>query len=545
MKILNLCLSGPFSTKKTPSLLFHLPLYCSVLIVLFLSGCTMVGPDFTRPEVTLPEAWVTEEKEILSSSSDQHAEWWLVFNDPALNSLIELSYKQNLDLQIAGLRILEARAQVGIATGNRYPQQQTLSAGFGAVGASENAANTVAGDLNYSDSSIGFDAAWELDLWGKFRRGVQAADASLLASIADYDSFLVSLTGEVARTYILIRTLEERIRVSKANVLIQQRSLEIAENRFKGGLVTELDVQQARNLLVNTQAVIPDFEASLRQAKNGLGILLGITPQQVDGLMTTNGPIPMPPESVAVGMPAELLRRRPDVRRAELQTIAQSSLIGVAKADLYPHFTLVGTVGLRASDSLLTRGGKSEHGDLFDGNSVEYFAGPSISWDIFNYGRIKNQVRVQDARLQQSLVNYQNAVLRAAREVEDSLTGLVNDRRQLILVEQAVDASIRSVDLSMLQYREGLVDFQRVLDTQRGLSSAQDRLAEVRGSLALNMVGVYKSLGGGWQIREGQAFIPDEARKQMSERTDWGKILEEKNIDEEQSVGGEWSAPDW
>jgi NodT family efflux transporter outer membrane factor (OMF) lipoprotein len=506
----------------------------------------MVGPDFTLPTAPVSEAWTTEAEESLSTDSQQHADWWRSFEDPVLDSLIEQAYQQNLDLQIAGLRILEARAQLGIATGSLYPQQQSLGAGFGAVGASKHAANTIGGDLNFSESSVGFDAAWELDLWGKFRRGVQAADASLLASIADYDSFLVSLTAEVARTYILIRTLEERIEVARANVIIQRRSLEIAEARFDGGLVTELDVQQARNLLANTQAIIPAFQASLRQAENGLAILLGIPPQHVDQLISGPKVIPDVPASVAVGIPAELLRRRPDVRRAELLAVTQSSLIGVAKADLYPHFTLIGSVGLRASDSLFTRIGDSGHGDLFDSDSVEYFGGPAIGWDIFNYGRIKNQVRVQDARLQQLLVNYQNTVLRAAREVEDSLTGLINDRQQLIFLQQAVDASQRSVELANLQYREGLVDFQRVLDTQRDLSSAQDRSTETRGSVALNMVGVYKALGGGWQIRSGQDFVSAKARDQMAERTDWGGILTDSpKSPDEQTVDGSWRTPDW
>lgn len=536
----NVYVSNDGSLKK-----LHYSLCCLLLLTLFLSGCAMVGPDFVTPPAPVSDTWATEETEGLTVNDEQSNEWWLAFNDPVLNALVEHAYQQNLDLQISGLRILEARAKLGISTGNLYPQQQALGASFGASGASDNAANTIAGDLNYTDGSMGFDAAWELDFWGKFRRGVQAADASLLASIADYDSFLVSLTAEVARTYILIRTLEERINYSQANIAIQNRSRQITQTRFDGGLVTELDVQQARNLLANTQAVIPVFRASLRQAKNGLAILLGIPPQQVDAVITTSGVIPTVPASVAVGIPAELLRRRPDVRQSELQALAQSSLVGVAKADLFPHFTLLGSVGLRASDSPLTRQGGSDLGDLFASDSVEYFAGPAISWDIFNYGRIKNQVRVQDARLQQLLINYQNTVLRAARDVEDSLAGLVNDRQQIIYLKQAVSASQRSVDISMLQYREGLVDFQRVLEAQRGLSDAQDRMTETRGSVALNMVGVYKALGGGWQIRNGQGFVTSAARQQMSERTDWGGLLNDQDVANKENVDSSWQSPAW
>lgn len=517
-----------------------------LLLALLVSGCTMVGPDFARPPTPLPDSWAVVAQESVDTASQEHEKWWTTFNDPVLDTLIAKAYEQNLDLQIVGLRILEARAQLGIATGSLYPQQQALGAGFSSVGASDNAANTAAGDLSYSENSVGFDAAWELDLWGKFRRGVQSADARLLASIADYDSFLVTLTGEVARAYLVVRTTEERIKFAQANVVTQKRSLEIVTARFDGGLVTELDLQQARNLLATTHAIIPAFETSLQQAKNGLAILLGLPSLQVDEILTGPGTIPSVPAAVAVGIPAELLRRRPDVRQAELQAEAQSSLIGVAKADLFPHFTLLGSVGLRASDSSLTRNGGSDLSDLFDGDSVEYFGGPAISWDIFNYGRIKNSVRVQDARLQQLLINYQNTVLRAARDVEDALVGLTNDRRKLIFLHQATDASTRSVELSQLQYSEGLVDFQRVLDSQRRLAYDQDVLTETRGSLALNMVGVYKALGGGWQIREGQPFVPEKTRQQMNERTDWGDLLAETPASpEEQSVGEGVRTPDW
>ena len=513
-------------------------LMCS-LFGLIIGGCAMVGPDFIKPEAPVADTWATQETAsvVLNSANKKNAveteQWWLAFNDPILNALIERAYLQNLDLKIAGLRILEARARLGISTGNLYPQQQSIGAAFGAYGASENGANTIGGDLNYTDGSMGFDAAWELDFWGKFRRGVQAADANLLASIADYDSFLGSLTAEVARTYVLIRTMDERIYFANSNVTIQQRSEQITNTRFKGGLVTELDVQQARNLLANTQAVIPVLKASRRQAKNSLAILLGIPPQQIDSIIAPTGKIPQVPTSIAVGIPAELLRRRPDVRQAELQALAQSSLIGVAKADLYPHFTLLGSVGLRASDSKYTSNGSSSLSDMFESDSVEYFAGPAVSWDILNYGRIKNEIRVQDARLQQALTHYQNTVLRAAEDVENALVGLVNNRQQLTYLHKALAASQRSVDLAMLQYREGLIDFQRVLDTQRGLSTAQDKLTETRGSEALNMIGTYKALGGGWQIRNGQSFVDDQTRQQMTERTDWGGLLEEKQGSEQ------------
>lgn len=497
-------------------------------VVLLMSGCIKVGPDFTPPPATVAESWIDIEKSSLRSESGQYDEWWGVFNDPALNALIEQAYRQNLGLQVAGLRILEARAQLGIATGNLYPQQQQLGASAAAVSASKNAANTIAGDLNYKDLNVGFSAGWELDFWGKFARGVEAADAQFLAAIADYDDVMVTLTAEVARTYILFRTLGERIRLAVESAAIQERSLEIAENRFDGGLVTELDVQQARTLLANTRATIPRYHVDYRRVQNALSVLLGLPPEDLTVRLQGGQPvgIPLPPPEVAIGMPADLLRRRPDVRRAELQTAAQSALIGVAKADLYPHFTLVGNIALQASDSPLTREGGSQLSDLFSSNSLTYFAGPSLTWNLFNYGRIKNQVRVQDARLQQLIVAYQSTVLNAAREVEDAMSGFLEDQVQARYLAEAVAASQRSVDISSLQYSEGLTDYQRVLDAQRSLTRDQDALATVKGSVAINLVNMYKALGGGWQAGTGRAFVRPETLQEMHERTDWGDLLD-------------------
>jgi NodT family efflux transporter outer membrane factor (OMF) lipoprotein len=459
-----------------------------------------------------------------------------------------LRYQQNLGLQVAGLRILEARAQLGIVTGNLYPQQQQLGASAVAVGASKHAANTIAGDLNYKDLNAGFTAGWELDFWGKFRRGVEAADAQFLAAVANYDEVMVTLTAEVARSYILIRTLSERIRLSEDSAAIQARSLEIAENRFDGGLVTELDVQQARTLLANTRAAIPRYRADYRKVQNALSILLGTSPKDLSTQFYLSGPtgIPQPPAEIAVGVPADLLRRRPDIRRAEQQAAAQSALVGFTKADLYPHFTLIGSIGLQASNSPLTREGGSSLNDLFSSNSFTYFAGPSLTWNLLNYGRIKNQVRVQDARLQQLIISYQNAVLNAAREVEDAMTGFLEDKVQAGYLAEAVAASRRSVEISTLQYSEGLTDYQRVLDAQRGLTRDQDALATVQGSVAINLVNMYQALGGGWQLQASTEIVPDGVRQQMSERTDWGGLFD-KAEQQRQSAeeSSDWRWPDW
>lgn len=518
-------------------------------MTLLVSGCIKVGPDFTTPPAPVADSWTEPDNRQLIAKTDPHEEWWTVFNDPVLNKLIEEAAQQNLSLQIAGLRILEARAQLGIATGNLYPQQQQISGGAAAVGASRNAANTAGGDLHFKDFSTSMDAAWELDFWGKFRRGVEAANAQFLAATADYDDVMVTLMAEVARAYILIRTNEERIRLAEESVAIQKRSLEIAENRFDGGLVTELDVQQARTLLANTKATIPRFQIEYHQARNALSILLGEPPgdlaTRLDQANKTMG-IPQPPAEVAVGVPADLLRRRPDVRRAELQAASQSALVGVARADLLPHFTLIGSIGLQTSKSSLTRNGSSSFSDLFDSDSMTYFAGPSLTWDILNYGRIKNQVRVQDARLQQLITNYQNTVLRAAQETEDAMVGFLKKQQEALYLTDAVTASRRSVEISLLQYGEGLTDYQRVLDAQRGLSIDQDTLASIQGAVVLNLVSMYKALGGGWQTRIGQELVKPETKQEMAERTDWGGLLAEpEKADTETTEDSNWLWPDW
>jgi len=516
-------------------------------MTLILSGCMKVGPDFTTPPAPVAESWMGLDDQQLTARSDAHEEWWTVFNDPVLDQLIEEASRQNLTLQIAGLRILEARAQLGIATGNLYPQQQQFGASAAAQGASKNAANTISGDLDYKDLNTGFTAGWELDFWGKFRRGIEAADAQYLAAIASHEDVMTTLFAEVARSYLLIRILEERIRIAEESAAIQKRSLEIADNRFEGGLVTELDVQQARSLLANTMAAIPGYQADYRKTQNALSVLLGTPPRDLtDRLKTAATEIPKPPAEVAVGVPADLLRRRPDVRRAELQAAAQSALVGVAKADLYPHFTLIGSIGLQSSNSPLTREGGSDLSDLFSSDSFTYFTGPSLTWDLLNYGRIKNQVRVQDARLQQLVVNYQRTVLNAAREAEDAMADFIERQVQAQYLADAVTASKRSVDISALQYGEGLTGYQRVLDAQRGLRIDQDALALVRGSVAISLVNMYKALGGGWQSRSGQEFVTPETQQQMAERTDWGGLLDKPQQEADSATeASDWRWPDW
>jgi NodT family efflux transporter outer membrane factor (OMF) lipoprotein len=516
--------------------------------MLLVTGCAMVGPDFVKPEAPLEQQWMESANQRIQTRTSDYRQWWTVFDDPVLTELVLASFRQNLTLQIIGLRILEARAALGIAVGNLYPQRQLGRGDLNYNRISQSTANTTPTiDQRYWDGGIGFDAAWELDVWGKFRRSIESGVAGLEASVAGYDDFLVSLTAEVARTYVTLRALEERLGVARANVKIQERSLQIAEVRFDAGAVTDLDVQQAKSLLSNTQALIPGLEASLRQAKNALAILLGKLPGEVDGMLAGPPLIPQVPSEVVVDVPAELMRRRPDIRLAEYQLAAQSPAIGVAKADLYPAFELFGSIGLASTTSNSTAAGDSDFADLFDTDSLEIFAGPAFRWNLFNYGRIKNRVRVEDARFQQLLVNYEDTVLRAQQEVEDALIGFLKTQEQEKFLLDSVRAAKRSVDLSMIQYREGLADYQRVLDSQRFLTDQQDLQVSTSGEVVTNLIAMYKALGGGWQIREGKEFLPQPMLEEMSRRTDWGDLLAPEAIELPASAEGRsrWRRPDW
>jgi NodT family efflux transporter outer membrane factor (OMF) lipoprotein len=484
---------------------------------LSLAACA-VGPDFKRPEVTAPQAWHATDPRIAAQTAADSL-WWKTFNDPALDRLVELAYRQNLPLQIAGLRIVEARAQYGVATGLQFPQNQAVNANLTAIGLPASIADAIGVDRHLLSYQAGFDAAWELDFWGKYRRGVESEAGILLASIADYQSALVALTAEVARTYVAIRTSEVLIRQAEENARVQEESLGIAQARFKNGATSELDPSQATTLLESTRATIPRLRATWQQQRNALATLLGQEVGSIDALLGGPRDVPKPPSKVAVGVPAEMLRRRPDIRAAEMTAAAQSARIGIAKADLYPSFSLFGSIGLRAFNK-----GPGTH-NLFSTSSIFYAAGPAINFPFFNYGRLTNAVRVEDARFQQSLVAYRDTVLRAAQEVEDAIAGFVNAQLAQVFEQNAVAAAKRSVELSLVQYREGATDFQRVLDAQRSLLQEQNTLAQQSSSVATSLVALYKALGGGWELRDGQPVVTEQAQGEMKQRTYWGDVL--------------------
>jgi NodT family efflux transporter outer membrane factor (OMF) lipoprotein len=518
-------------------------------LAVLVMGCVMVGPDYVRPPVQVEQTWIdTADKRVHTAPAD-YKDWWQAFKDPALNQLIDSAYRENLTLRIAGVRVLAARAQLGIVTGQLYPQTQQatgslqkerISPGGVVTGSPETSSSF--GGLSLLSAQVGLTASWELDFWGKFRRAIQSADASLQATMADYDNVLVSLTADVANSYILMRTLEKRLAIANENVRIQTESLQIAEARFSGGTTSERDVEQAKTILANTQATIPTLESQVRQTKNALCVLLGLPPRELANLLKGKAIIPAPPPQVAVGIPGDLMRRRPDIRAAEFRAAAQCDQIGVSKAQLFPAFSLTGTFGPQATDV-----GRASLSDMFNWRNRAGSMGPTVQWNILNYGQITNDVRFQDARFQELLIAYQNSVLKAQQEVEDNLVAFLKAQERARFLSDSTTAAMRSLELAVLQYREGITDFTTVLTAQQALLSEQDSLAATLGDISRNLVGVYRALGGGWEIREGQDFVPAEVKETMARRTNWGRLLAAPAAvaPAPEGQGRLMSAPDW
>jgi NodT family efflux transporter outer membrane factor (OMF) lipoprotein len=517
-------------------------------VVLIMAGCTTVGPDFVAPRAPPIGQWQDSSSAVVTSRPVEQIRWWDAFADPVLGRLIEIAYRNNYSLKVAGLKVLEARAQLGIAVGSLYPQVQQANGSATYTQASKNAANTASGDLGFWEYNVGASVGWELDFWGKYRRSIESADANLLASIAGYDNALVLLVAQVADTYVVIRTAEAQLAVARENVVIQQRAVQITEARFRGGDVGELDVLQARTQLLGTQATIPPLEIGLQQVKNALSTLLGRPPGDLTAILGPRpGVIPAAPQAIAAGAPTDLLRRRPDVRQAEFAAATQSAAIGVAEADLYPSFGLSGFLGVMAADGTnTTRTGNSGIGQLFNANSITFIGGPYFSWNVLNYGRIRNNVRVQDARLQQLLEDYQSTVLNAVKEVEDGMVGFVRNREQERILAETEASAKRSLAIADIGYREGFTDFQRVLDAQNSLLRAQQQLVTARGNTVGSAIGIYRALGGGWEMRSGQAFVDDATADTMRKRVDWGDLLQPKETEPPlKGQGGGWPSPDW
>ena len=449
-----------------------------------------VGPEYCGPPTaSVAEQWVESDDARVVSSPLEYPDWWSVFDDPILNSLIQDAYEQNLTLREAGWRVMQARARRAIAVGNFFPQTQQ---GFGEYERILNSqAIALPAPLRAFDQwSAGFDLSWELDVWGRFRRSIASADADLQASIGDYDAILLCLIAEVASAYTDYRTFQERLEYAQRNVEIQESSLKLTQDKANAGATGFTSVHLAESSLESTRATIPGIEIGLRQASNRLCTLLALPTQDLTAIMGA-GDIPAAPSEVAVGIPADLLRRRPDVRAAEQAVAAQSEQIGIATADLYPHFAINGEIAFE-SDEL---------GNLITSASNAGSIGPSFRWDLLNYGRLINNVRLQESGLQELIASYQNTVLMANQEAEDALVAFLRNQERVQSLNASVEATQEALRLLTISFEEGDISFTGVFVLQGELAARQDQLAEARGNVVTSLIGLYKALGGGWEIR--------------------------------------------
>lgn len=473
------------------------PLLGLLLTVSFLGGCTgvreyfhndcKVGPDYKPPCAPIANQWIDANDKRVRTEHDDLAGWWTVFDDSLLNELICRAYRQNLTLREAGFRIMAARAQLGIVRGEFFPQTQNATGSYRRIGASGNF---------FDQWNLNFNLAWELDFWGRFRRAITAAEDSLDASVFDYDDVCVTLLSDTATAYVQIRTTQERIRLLDIVIRVQEDVLTYIDTRVQAGVgATDLDKAQARSNLEQSRAQRNQFLIDLRTAENQLCILLGMPAVDLTEVLAS-GPktsIPIAPDYVVVGIPADLLRRRPDVRRAERLAAAQAEQIGIAEADWYPAITISGNLGWQADR--LSR--------LFTSQGFNSSVGPSFQWNLLNYGRIFNNVRLQDAQFRELVTTYQNAVLQADLEVENGIVTFVQAHQRADDLQKSVDEAWKALQVLVAQYKAGLggIEFNRYATIQQTLITQQDSWAQSRGQICLGLIQVYRGLGGGWQIK--------------------------------------------
>jgi len=457
-----------------------------VFAILILTGCATVGPDYVPPKKSVSKDWHTQLKGGLTTEEmdpQTLAAWWMTFNDPGLSSLIDRAVLGNLDLKKALARVRESRARRGMAKADLFP---TLDA-------------TGSGNWRRSDKDTGsgktsdlfaatFDAGWELDIFGGVRRSVEAAGADLQAIQEGLRDVLVSLLAEVALNYLDVRTFQVRLTVAEANLEAQSETYQLTQWRYGAGLSDELAVQQARYNLENTRSQIPTLRTRLEEAMNRIAVLLGEQPGKVHAELEKREPIPVAPLEVAVGVPADILRRRPDIQRTERELAAQTARIGVATADLYPKFTLSGSIGLEVLSL----------SNLSSSGTWSLSGGPRISWAIFKPGAIRQNIEVQSALQEQALIQYEAAILGALEEVENALVAYAGEQQRRDDLRKATRAAQKTVELAQHKYQAGLTDFSNVLDGQRSLLSFEDQLAQSDGAVTSNLVRLYKALGGGW-----------------------------------------------
>lgn len=449
----------------------------------FLLGC-MAGKDYEEPEVRVPKSWrggagaKLDERELRT--------WWRALNDRKLTELVNQAVRKSPQLRLAAASLKEARALRGVTESGRFPTLQ----GSGSVDRGRRgllgrpASNTL-----YSGT---FDAAWEGDLFGKVRRQVESAEAQVQATEEDYYDVLVTLTAEVALNYVEVRAFQKRLEVAQNNRAAQQRTVDIVRGSFEEGEVSRLDLEQAQANLETTESQIPLLESRLSQARHRLAVIVGYAPRSLDTALGKAGEIPVGPRSIAVGVPAEVMRRRADVRRAERLLAAQWARVGVAKAELYPSFQLLGTVGLESIGT----------GTFLKSSSGIFGVGPLVRWNVFNGGKVRQMIKVETARQEQALINYEAAILNALRDVEDAIVAYGKEMVRRELLMRAEQTTRRTVELAQSQYREGESSFVTVLDAQRSLFKVQDQLVQSEALVTTNIIRLYKALGGGWIYRK-------------------------------------------
>lgn len=473
--------------KFTPQ---HLIL-ASAMSLVALPACT-VGPDYESPSSKVPAGWAGPSDVLGESQPAALAKWWDHFGDPRLSHLIQRAALANKDIQRAVARIDEARALAGVAEGARFPQIDANSS-YTRQRFTENGAPELSGTGNdLSNFSLGLDASWEVDVFGRIRRSVEAARAGWEASIEDYRAVSVVLFADVATTYIGLRTTQERLSVAQRNRETQRRSLDLARARLEAELVSQLDVTQARTLLADTEASIPPLREAEARAINRLGVLLGQNPGSLRAELAEHDAIPAAPRSLLGSTPAEVIRQRPDIQRVERELAAQTARIGIAEADLYPRFSITGSFAFQAEDG----------SDLLDFSSRSFSIGPAIRWSLFNGGRIRSLIAAEHARARQALVLYEQTVLTAVEDVENAIEGVAHERDRFAALTDAAVAAGESTALSEELYREGLADYQRVLDAQRSLFQVEDAVVLSRGQQSINVVSLYRAFGGGWRLAD-------------------------------------------
>ncbi len=478
----------------------------------------MVGPDYKEPPKPVAQHWKKNNASV-SEKPFKNPKWWESFHDPTLTQLIYQGYASNISLQSTGVKVLQARAQLAQSVGELYPQQQAIIGNYTYQRIGGGSLQSLLPN-EIQTALLGFTANWEIDFWGKYRRAILSNNATFLASIAAYDNALITLTSDIANAYIKIRTIQAQINVVKANIEVQKIGLQLANVRYHAGQEGLIDVEQAKTELNETEAKLPSYLAELQSQKDVLSVLLSEVPNQIDTLLNTHHGIPTVPISVAVGIPKAMLERRPDIYQARLEAIAQSEMIGSTKANLFPALSLTGTFAFAANNI-----GSNSVRDIFHWSNRTVSVGPGLNWPFLNYGQITNAVRVQDAAFQQALLNYINVVLKAQSEVQDNMTTFVESKLAKEYLSQANRAAIMTLKLAMIRYKEGETDFTPVLYAEQQQLRVQSSLINVEGDIPQALVALYRSLGGGWEIRCGHDVIPERMKREMAARTNWGNLL--------------------